>query len=137
MITLEYLKKKKWVFAILFMTSMILIIQLISLKKSHELGKEGLYSVTKKIVLDRKTKSGDTYKYDFVTSNNETYQGIYSITRLNKTVLDLDRQYYVVYSKRNPKINVLLIHKECCDTIELNRIIHQKVVNREWSYYEI
>lgn len=124
-------KDKTWIY--MFLIGMIIIFLFgMSLYESLILKRDGVYAVTHEFKKIRGTKSGVTYGYIFTTEFGDEISGEYfkPITDKNAEI----REYYVVYSRSDPTINILLENKECCEN--KNEVIYKRISKREWSIFD-
>jgi len=125
-----------WKMMVLFLV-IICTIQLVGIYRDDTLQKNGYYSITETI---KKTKDrfGMEYTYTFKTKFGELRKGSLFIHFYGDVnCIDVYKQYFVVYSPFNKRINVLLKNRIVPDSINLDSLRDTKISKKEWSYWDL
>lgn len=129
----NYSLERQFNIAIILSAIGFFLMLLLAYISSEKLYNDGYYSQSIEIRKDRKSKSGVYYKYTFATEDDEVHDGTFIVRGYSSIKFNIDSTYFIVYSKNNPELNVLLFDKVCCDST----LLYTKIKEREWSIWDM
>ena len=130
------MKLSKTKIGFIILITIILLLQISIFFENQKLKQEGIVAKVNYVEEIRNTKSGKTYKFNFLTKRNNEIQSQFTILRFNEKTINANAMF-VVYCESNPYITVPLFPKSEHEKELFRRLINKKVSDQIWNYFDV
>ena len=135
---MEKLKERDWSMLYVFIIG-VCIIFFLDRNKYYHLKNFAKYSIATTTFRSASKGYNEKIYYDFVTSNGQKRQGYISnfiLHRPKNKVKYPNGKYLVIYSTKNPNINILVESKEIKTSVNLDSLNSIGVSRDDWNFWD-